>query len=70
MIARKCERCHKYYDEYQEKKLTAGKDVNGIGFVHVKRDGNWSGVKEDAMDLCPECLHAVIDFVNGGAKND
>lgn len=70
MIARKCDRCGKFYEPYKEKNECSSKDVNGIAFVHIKTDNTYSGVIKDGLDLCHECLMAVIAFVKGGSKND
>ena len=69
MLAKKCDRCGKFYELYTEKSKCRAKDVNGIAFVHICTNGDYSGTKSDGYDLCPECLNAVIDFVNGGTKN-
>lgn len=70
MRARKCDRCGSFYDEYAEKTRCRGKDVNGVAFVHKCTDGDFTGYKADAYDLCPCCMTAVLDFVKGGTKDD
>lgn len=78
MIAKKCDRCGKFYEPYCEKKRCAAKDVNGIAFVHVRTDGHLEGLKQDGHDLCHDCLGAFIDFMRyfdgtkmkGGAENE
>lgn len=70
MTARKCDRCGKFYEPYEEKDKRFQFVVNGIAFVRVKTDSSYSGAGEDGHDLCPECLTAVIDFMFGERKNN
>lgn len=70
MIARKCDRCGKFYEPYTEKNECSSNDVNGIAFVHLKTDGHYSGATNDGHDLCHECLMAVIAFVREAEKSE
>lgn len=66
-MARKCDRCGGYYEEYNRKKRFVD-PVNAVAFVSRHRDGGWTGDKRDSFDLCPNCLEAVANFVRGEEK--
>lgn len=64
-IARKCDRCGAFYDEYQNTKyFNNGRDgVNGVQFVHIDRQKYAEGTKNDTYDLCPCCLEAIHQYI-------
>lgn len=62
-VARKCDRCGKYYDEYGNRDAFHRSYVCGIAFVDKKRDKSYSGTDENGFDLCPDCLESVRRFV-------
>ena len=64
MIAKKCDRCGVYYDTYNVKRNRG--NVNGIMFLNIDERGDYFGHK--AIDLCPECMKAVKNFVQGVGK--
>lgn len=51
MIAYKCDRCGKYYDETYFNTDTEGFTINRYG---------------NPIDLCDDCKNALIGFVKGG----
>lgn len=68
-MARKCDRCGGFYDEYLKKKRFTD-PVNAIAFVQRTERGNWTGDNKDAFDLCPDCLNDVADYVLGKEKRE
>jgi|GEM_PF-2978496 len=42
MIARKCDRCGKFYEPYKEKNECNMANVNGVAFVHIDTDSTYS----------------------------
>ena len=70
MIARKCDRCGKFYEPYKEKNECNMDNVNGVAFVHINTDSTYSGSAKDGHDLCHECLMAVIAFVREVEKSE
>lgn len=70
MIARKCDRCGKYYEPYRADNGSCARNVNGMAFVHKTISGGYSGDDDDGYDLCPECLRAAIAFIKEGKKSE
>lgn len=62
--ARRCDRCGKFYDEY-ERPTKQGKG-NGLMITNVdsKRD-YWP---KPILDLCPACMDELEVWLTGGAK--
>lgn len=60
-IARKCDRCGKFYDHYS-------KGVNTLynGAQRMHRDLGGSFGYEKSFDLCPECMDAFDEFMIDG----
>ena len=59
MLAKKCDRCEKYYDFYKN-----NNDYNGIALTSFDREGYLSP-NCDKHDLCPECMEKLIKFLGG-----
>ena len=70
MIARKCDRCGKYYEPYRSNHDGFEEGVNGISFIHMKTNRECSSAVKDRYDLCPECLRAAIAFIKEGKKDE
>lgn len=60
-IARKCDRCGKFYDYYPK-----SYDVRYNGVQRIYRDRGESLIHSMAYDLCPECMKAFDEFMAGG----
>lgn len=75
MKAKKCDRCGKYYDEYEKEipgemqKSDPSKNytTNHIGLMRYI-DGFGSVVSSKPIDLCPECMEKLIGFLHGDEK--
>lgn len=66
-VARKCDRCESLYEIY-----------DGIGFSDSSYD-KWSAmrlcprftnVRDREYDLCPNCMKALLSFINDGKKKE
>lgn len=55
-IARKCDRCGKYYDENKKYNLVIG-TVIGLRFETLE------GFNSSRIDLCDECLGKIKNFL-------
>lgn len=66
MNAKKCDRCGKYYDGYGIN--NDPKNTNAVMFVSADKDGRY--FSHEIIDLCPECMNEVNEFVkaNGGTE--
>lgn len=65
MIAKKCDRCGKYYDTYNVSHDR--KKPSGMMFLNVDENRNY--FTNPVIDLCPECMEAVKNFVQGVGDN-
>ena len=65
-LAKKCNRCGKYYDHYPK-----GLKIQFNGFRRICRD-EYGEQKDfsDPFDLCPECMDAFDKFMTSGGKFD
>lgn len=74
MKAKKCDRCGKYYDEYekdvpgemQKDNQSNNSTTNHIGLMRYI-DGFGSVVSSKPIDLCHECMEKLIRFLRGDA---
>lgn len=66
MNAKKCDRCGKYYDSYGTNDDL--KNTNAVMFVNANKNGQY--FSHGVIDLCPECMNEVKEFVkaNGGTE--
>lgn len=72
MNAKKCDRCGKYYDEYEkeipEEMLRKNEQgltrVNHVGLMG-SADIGYSIAVSKPIDICPECMDKMIDFLKG-----
>lgn len=60
-ICKKCDRCHKTYDYYNEKYNKDEKNMNGISSVCISETGN-NYFNCEIYDLCPECLKSFKNW--------
>ena len=79
MIAYKCDRCGKYYEEYKkdlydlpERHIDDGLKrkgdyVDGI-IICSNKNGQCGGMSKH-IDLCPECMEELMDFLDGKYKH-
>lgn len=56
MEARKCDRCHKYYDIEEEKLI----DKNGYEYVL-----KYISIRSHSIDLCQECFKGFLNWLDG-----
>lgn len=80
MIAYKCDRCGKYYEEYKkdiydlperfvDDRFKRKDDyVDGI-IICSNKNGQCDGMSKH-IDLCPECMEKLISFLDGTDIND
>lgn len=60
MNAKKCDRCGKFYDEYNTKSFNC--DPNIVTLHQKLNDGICYLVKD--YDLCPECMAELQEWLN------
>ena len=79
MIAYKCDRCGKYYEEYKKDLYNLperfiddglkrkGDYVDGI-IICSNKNGQFDGMSKH-IDLCPECMEELMAFLDGKYKH-
>ena len=65
-LAKKCNRCEKYYDHYPKGNK---KQYNGVRRIYRADTGSLQD-NGDMLDLCPECMDAFDKFITSGGKFD
>lgn len=62
-VARKCDRCGKFYDKYtiQDNRFTF--EVNGIAIARIYDSGECRAFDNDSYDLCKECFEDMFNFL-------
>ena len=60
-IARKCDRCGKFYEHYPK-----GNRMQYNGVKRIYRSINGSLENELSYDFCPECMAAFDEFMING----
>lgn len=66
-LAKKCDKCGKLYEHYEKTEHEEYVGYNAMAFVSVNR----KCVKELAtcpIDLCPECMSKLIEFLEEKEK--
>lgn len=63
MNAKKCDRCGKYYDEYNQNSKS-----NGICFCRKFFTNNLTVAHDLCIDLCPDCMNDVKAFLKTDTK--
>lgn len=70
MIAKKCDRCGRFYEHYEEHKwFDDERACNGVILAVSRRTGigfPMLPVQDAAYDLCPECMEKLMGFLEGG----
>lgn len=61
MLAKKCDRCGKLYENYEKRYIGAVKEINGIDLIR----GSLRGERfySDTYDLCPACMESLMLFI-------
>lgn len=65
-LAKKCNRCGKYYDPYPK---GATRRHNGVRRLCLSDTGSLLD-HGDMLDLCPECMDAFDKFMTSGGRFD
>lgn len=68
MLAKKCDKCGKLYENYEGiEGYGSLSDANSMAFVLTNNEGEYfcNNAKYPAYDLCPECLVKVQAFIEG-----
>lgn len=66
MLARKCDRCGKLYEQYEGKtNYRELSGANGVKLIDVYMSDNGYDNRK-RYDLCPECMAKLVAFLNGG----
>ena len=65
MIARKCNRCGKLYERYNETRNP--KKANGFRFLNI--DINQDAYQHEKLDLCPECMEELHAWFKNAENN-
>lgn len=58
MLAKKCDRCGKLYDHYDE---FDNNKINGISTIFKNKFGVRESISKD-IDLCQECMNSFIKW--------
>lgn len=66
-LAKKCDRCGKLYEHYEKTEHEKYVGYNAMAFVCVTRKGG-TGMATLPIDLCPECMSKLIEFLEGKEK--
>lgn len=67
MLAKKCDRCGKLYEHYDD--IDGYGKCNAVKLVYLRANGMvHSGT--DAMDLCPECMEDFKNFMKAKIEED
>ena len=61
-IAKKCDRCGKFYDHYPIGNIPG--EYNAIEKVRLGKNGAVEYRSSD-MDLCPDCMYSFVKFMKG-----
>lgn len=64
--AKKCDRCKKYYDDYDGVGFSEALTANRYDRMNLIRADDYSRYKR--YDLCPDCMSALISFIKQGEK--
>ena len=59
MKARKCDRCHEYYDSYSP--TGEVEHANGLSLIEF---GDTAYIHRKSYDLCPICMIRLVTFLN------
>lgn len=59
-LAKKCDRCGKFYDEYNS--AEDDKNINGIMTLNIDKQGRY--YKHKPLDLCPFCKCLFEKWLN------
>ena len=62
-LAKKCDICGKLYEPYTTECDFRG--VNGIVLVFIDEEGEYGTPPDTATDCCPECMKAIMHFIDG-----
>lgn len=62
-LAKKCDICGKLYEHYTTE--YDFRSVNGLIIVFVEEDGEYGTPPDTATDCCPECMKAIIHYIDG-----
>lgn len=61
MLARKCDRCGKLYEEYAKEYKGAYKEINGVDLIKTNVGGG--RIARNTYDLCPACMESLMLFI-------
>ena len=65
MIAKKCDRCGTFYEEYNIKK--SSKCINGLMLLNI--DSQQSYFTHGPYDICPKCTEEFMKWFEKENKN-
>lgn len=65
MIAKKCNRCGKLYERYNEEQNP--KKANGFRFLNIDEKQDY--YQHEKLDLCPECMKELHAWFENEEKN-
>lgn len=58
MLAKKCDRCGKFYESYD---MVDNREMNGVCIVSKNKFGVRESISKD-IDLCIECMNSFIKW--------
>lgn len=67
-LARKCDRCGKFYDNYNMGDTISLRKTNGIMFINVQYNNKYYSCKK--FDLCPVCKDTLVDWFLDGMEEE
>lgn len=60
-LAKKCDKCGKMYEKYNEDYNSAEKNINGFATICVSPNGN-NYIVQEVYDLCEECRDSLKEW--------
>lgn len=66
MQAKKCDRCGRFYENYDGRKAFHKSQSNSLSLRDTDCEGKFW--KRDRFDLCEDCMTKLESFLYGGAE--
>lgn len=63
MLAKKCDRCGKLYEQYHEKYEKIDGVINSAALFFTDKNG-FGEAAARTFDLCPHCMEGVVKYLN------
>lgn len=68
MLAKKCDRCGRYYDHYGINNKNREAMPNGVNLVYITVDHEVTSLAKNSdpsiYDLCIECMRGLVEYLH------